>query len=308
MRTRHRADPRGAARAARLLRQGGALRREAAPRAAHHLRPRDDGADGLLQRHRELLAPPLGPQGGRAAAHAHRLLPEGLPPHPRRVAPDGAADRRDVPRRPRAQGDARRVRLPPAERARQPAAQVRGVRGARRSRCIYVSATPGDYELEKAEGRRRRAGHPPDGPHRSGDRGAPRRRARSTICSARSATRAAKNERVLVHHAHQAHGRGPHRLLPRARRPRPLPALRHRHARAHRHPARPAPRRVRRARRHQPAARGPRPARGLARRDPRRRQGGLPPQPALAHPDHRPRRAQRERPRHHVRRPRSRPR
>ena len=38
----------------------------------------------------------------------------------------------DVPRRSRPQGDAGRVRLPPAERARQPAAQVRGVRGARR--------------------------------------------------------------------------------------------------------------------------------------------------------------------------------
>ena len=51
--------------------------------------------------------------------------------------------------------------------------------------------------------------------------------------------------------------------------------------------------RLRRARRHQPAARGPRPARGVARRDPRRRQGGLPPLVDLAHPDHRPRRPQR---------------
>ena len=51
--------------------------------------------------------------------------------------------------------------------------------------------------------------------------------------------------------------------------------------------------RLRRARRHQPAARGSRPARGVAGRDPRRRQGGLPPQRHLAHPDHRPRRAQR---------------
>ena len=55
----------------------------------------------------------------------------------------------DVPRRPRAQGDARRVRLPPAERARQPPAQVRRVRGARAPGCIYVSATPGEYELDE---------------------------------------------------------------------------------------------------------------------------------------------------------------
>ena len=44
--------------------------------------------------------------------------------------------------------------------------------------------------------------------------------------------------------------------------PRALPALRDRHARAHRDPAFAAARRVRRARRHQPAARGPRPSRG----------------------------------------------
>ena len=36
--------------------------RGAAARAAHDVRPRDARADGLLQRHRELLAPPLGPQ------------------------------------------------------------------------------------------------------------------------------------------------------------------------------------------------------------------------------------------------------
>ena len=36
------------------------LPREAAPRAAHAVRPRDARADGLLQGHRELLAPPVG--------------------------------------------------------------------------------------------------------------------------------------------------------------------------------------------------------------------------------------------------------
>ena len=65
----------------------------------------------------------------------------------------------------------------------------------------------------------------------------------------------------------------------------------------------PAARRVRRARRHQPAAGGPRPARGVAGRDPRRRQGGLPPVGDVADPDDRPRRPQRRRPGDHVRRP-----
>ena len=60
--------------------------------------------------------------------------------------------------------------------------------------------------------------------------------------------------------------------------------------------------RVRRPRRHQPAARGPRPARGVAGEHPRRRQGGLPALVDVAHPDDRPRRPQRVRPGAHVRR------
>ena len=67
---------------------------------------------------------------------------------------------------------------------------------------------------------------------------------------------------------------------------------RHRHHRAHRDHPRSAARRVRRAGRHQPAARGPRHSRMRAGRDPRRRQGRLSAQRDLADPDHRPRRAQ----------------
>ena len=79
------------------------------------------------------------------------------------------------------------------------------------------------------------------------------------------------------HHAHQEDGRGPHRVPARAGHARALPAQRGRHPRAGRDPARSPARRLRRARRHQPAAGGPRPPRGVAGRDPRRRQGGLPP-------------------------------
>ena len=56
-------------------------------------------------------------------------------------------------------------------------------------------------------------------------------------------------------------------------------------------------RRVRRARRHQPAARRARHPGVLVRRDSRRGQGRIPPVADLAHADDRPRRAQRERPR-----------
>ena len=100
------------------------------------------------------------------------------------------------------------------------------------------------------------------------------------------------------HRADQAHGRGPHRISARAGHPRALHALRHRHAGAHRDHPRPAARRVRRAGRHQPAARGPRHSGMRAGRDPRRRQGRLPAQRDLADPDHRPRRAQHRRQRH----------
>ena len=43
---------------------------------------------------------------------------------------------------------------------------------ARIGQTIYVSATPGPYELTKAERRSDRADHPPDGADRSGSRSA----------------------------------------------------------------------------------------------------------------------------------------
>src|SRR5580704_6624232 len=51
---------------------------------------------GKLLGHRELLQAHRRPGGGQRAEHAARLLPRGLSPRHRRVAPDCAADRRDV--------------------------------------------------------------------------------------------------------------------------------------------------------------------------------------------------------------------
>ena len=166
---------------------------------------------------------------------------------------------------------------------------------------VYVSATPGPYELHKSGGvvveqiiRPDRA----DGPaHRRAARARPGRRPAAGDPGARRQARARAGD-----DAHQEDGRGPHVVLPRARREGPLPALGHRHARADRDPARPAARRLRRAGGHQPAARGAGSAGSLAGGDSRRRQGGLPALGRVAHPDLRPRGAQRERPRHHVRR------
>ena len=105
------AGARGAGQAARVA--------PAAP--AHPVRHGDDARARLLQRHRELLAHPRRPRARRAPVLPARLLPGRLRLLHRRVAPDRPADRRHVRGRPLAQADARGVRLPAAERARQPA-------------------------------------------------------------------------------------------------------------------------------------------------------------------------------------------
>ena len=94
-----------------------------------------------------------------------RLLPRGLPPRARRVAPDGAADRGDVRRRHVAQADARRARLPPPERDGQPAAEVGGVPRAHRPDDLPL----GDARRVRAGqvGRRRSPGRADHPPHRA---------------------------------------------------------------------------------------------------------------------------------------------
>ncbi len=174
-----------------------------------------------------------------------------------------------------------------------------------RPQTVYVSATPGPWEMDADRRRLRRAGDPPDRPDRSAGRDPPGAHPGRRPASARSAQVARKRLPHAGHRADQAHGRGPDRIPARAGHPRALHALRHRHHGAHRDHPRPAPRRLRRAGRHQPAARGPRHSRMRAGRHPRRRQGRLPALRDLADPDHRPRRAQRRRPGHPLRRPRS---
>ena len=213
----------------------------------------------------------------------------------RREPRHGAADRRHVPRRPRAQGDAGRVRLPPAVGARQPAAQLRGVRGAASARRSTSRRRPATYELEKSGGVVVEQIIRPTGLVDPAGRGAAGARARSTICSARSASASSVGERVLVTTLTKSMAEDLTDYYQDVG-----VKVRYLHSdiethRARRDHPRPAPRRLRRAGRHQPAARGPRPARGLAGRDPRRRQGRLPALGALADPDDRPRRAQRER-------------
>ena len=101
--------------------------RGAAPRAAHHLRPRDDRGDRLLRRHRELFALPHGPQTRRAAPYPLRVHPRQRHRLRRREPRLGPADRRHVQGRLPPQVHPRRVRLPPALLHGQPPAQVRGM-------------------------------------------------------------------------------------------------------------------------------------------------------------------------------------
>ena len=169
------------------LKAGNKLVEEQRLAAADALRPRDARADGALQGDRELLAPPVGARAGRAAADAARLLPQGLPAVRRRVAPDGAADRVDVQRRPLAQGDAGRVRLPAAVRARQPPAALRRVGVAHRAEDLRVG-DPRRLRAAEQRGRRGRADHPAHRPARPGDRGPARRQPGRRPARARSAS------------------------------------------------------------------------------------------------------------------------
>ena len=115
--------------------------RGAAAASAHDVRSRDDSRDRLLPRDRELLPAPYGPPPGRAAADAARLPASGRAGDRRRESSDGAAGSRDVFRRSVAQGGARRLRVPPAIRARQPAAEFRRVGSARAAARLRLGDT-----------------------------------------------------------------------------------------------------------------------------------------------------------------------
>ena len=119
---------------------------------AHRLRQRtllrhgDASRDGLLQRHRELLAH-LARQRARSDAQLPAgLLPGRLPLLPRRVPHVAPAGPGDVRGRSLPQAEPRRLRFPPAERPRQPAAAHRRV-PRQGPQIVFVSATPGKFEL-----------------------------------------------------------------------------------------------------------------------------------------------------------------
>ena len=89
--------------------------------------------DRLLPRHRELFAAFFRTPAGRSSAHAARLSAARFAHVHRRKPPDHPAASRHVSRRPLAQRGAGQVRFPPAQRARQPPADLRGIREPRQS-------------------------------------------------------------------------------------------------------------------------------------------------------------------------------
>jgi excinuclease ABC subunit B len=202
------------------------------------VRPRDDARGRLLQRHRELLAHLDGPRARRAAADAARLLPEDFAARRRRVARQtvpqiggmyegdrsrketlvdygfrlpSALDNRPLRSRSSSSGSASsRLRLGDAGPVRAAAS-----RGGEVVEQIIRPTGLIDPEVEVK---------PTKGQIDDLLRRDPR---------ARASGRARAG-----HDADQEDGRGPDRLPARARRQGALPALRGRHARAHRDPAR----------------------------------------------------------------------
>ena len=121
---RHQGRAQGAAGRARIRR---APPRSAAAGAAHALRSGDAGGDRLVPGHRELLALPDRPPPRRPAADSVRVRARQRHRVHRRVPRHRQPDRRHVSRRLPPQGDAGRVRLPPALLHGQPPASLRGV-------------------------------------------------------------------------------------------------------------------------------------------------------------------------------------
>ena len=101
--------------------------RGAAARTAHDLRSRNDGGDRSLRRHRELFALSHRAKTRRAAADLVRVRAGQCAGLRRREPRHRAATRRHVSRRLPAQGNARRIRFPPAVVHGQPAAALRGM-------------------------------------------------------------------------------------------------------------------------------------------------------------------------------------
>ena len=299
-----RRDPARARRALRLVRRARQGPRSPSPAPAHPVRHGDAARDGLLQRHRELLAHPA-----RQAARGHAQLPARLLP---RATSSCFIDESHmtVPQiHGMYEGDRSRKQTLVDYGFRLPSAlDNRPLRFdefiAKVPQIVFVSATPGPFELRESVNIAEQIIRPTGLIDPAVEVRATAGQIDDLMNEARR--RIERDERVLVTTLTKRMAEDlTDYLVENGFRVRylhseidTLERLADR--------ARAAPRRVRHPGRHQPAARGPRHARGHAGRHPRRRQRGLPARPDEPHPDDRPGGAQRQRHGDHVRRPRDR--
>jgi excinuclease ABC subunit B len=166
---------------------------------------------------------------------------------------------------------------------------------------VFVSATPGPYELAKSQGVVVEQIIRPTGLIDPPIEVRPVKGQVDDLL-AEIRARVANRERVLVTTLTKRMAEDLTQYYQELGRARAVSPLGHRDAGARPDSARPAARRVRRARRHQPAARGAGSPRSVLGGDPRCRQGRLPALRRLAHPDIGTGGTERERPSDHVRR------
>ena len=268
---RHRARARGPA---RRVREAGQAARGPAAADAHHLRRRDDAPGRVLLRHRELQPAHRRPRpGARRRTACSTTSP--------RTSSSSSTSRTSPCRR-----SARCTRATCRASATS-STTASGCPSAMDNRplrweeflerigqTVYLSATPGQYELAKRDGVVEQIIRPTGLVDPEVVLKPTKGQIDDLLHEIRE--RAPRNERVLVTTLTKKMAEDLTDYLLEQGRPGPLPAQRGRHPAAGRAAARAADGRVRRARRHQPAARGSRPARGVAGQHPRRRQGGLP--------------------------------
>jgi excinuclease ABC subunit B len=128
--------------------------KSSASASAYPVRHRDDAGAGLLQRYRELQ--PL-PVRSRSPGEPPPTLFDYLPGDGILLIIDESHVTipqmgGHVQRRPRPQGDPGQLRLPPALGARQPPLKFDEFEAHAADQVVFVSATPGPYELEKSGG------------------------------------------------------------------------------------------------------------------------------------------------------------
>ena len=212
-----------------------------------------------------------GRKPGEPPPYPLRILARQRPRLHRRIARYRAADRRHVPRRLRRKATLAGIRLPPALLLDNRPLRFEEWE-AMRPQTVHVSATPGTWEMERTGGVFVEQVIRPTGLI---DPPVEIRPARSQVDDLLDEVKqvSLRGYRTLITTLTKRMAEDLTEYLHENRRARALHALRDRHDRADGNHPRPAPRRLRRAGRHQPAARRFGHPRMRARRHSRRRQG-----------------------------------